>query len=181
MTRDEALGLMSEYVKTVNLKKHMLAAEAVMGALAERLGEDVPRWKLTGLLHDIDFDLTSKDPERHTLVAEEVLVRNGVEPDIIHAIKCHNDKAQMETKMDRALWTSDPVTGFIVAAALIHPQKKLSAIDSKFLLNRFAEKGFARGANRDQMRGCELLGISLEEFLGLSLSSMQGIASDLGL
>ncbi|RKX41040.1 MAG: phosphohydrolase, partial [Thermotogae bacterium] len=85
------------------------------------------------------------------------------------------------TKIEKAIYAADPTTGFIVAAALINPQKKLAPLDVPFLLRRFKEKAFARGANRDQIKTCEELGLSLEEFLQIALDSMKGISEDLGL
>jgi predicted hydrolase (HD superfamily) len=83
--------------------------------------------------------------------------------------------------MDRALYSSDPVTGLIVASALMHPDKKLAGLDVDFVMRRFKEKRFAAGADRDQISACSELGLSLEEFLGVAIESMQGISDELGL
>jgi putative nucleotidyltransferase with HDIG domain len=181
MTRDEALELVKRHCSNRNLLKHMLATEAVMAGLAERLGEDVPTWSLAGLVHDLDYDETADDPERHGLISAERLEEAGCADDIVHAVKAHNDRVPCESSMDRALRASDPVTGLIVAAALMHPSKKLAEVDVDFVMRRFGEKRFAAGADRDQIRTCEDLGLPLEEFLGVALRSMQGIADDLGL
>ena len=78
----------------------------------------------------------------------------------------HADKVPRESALDKALWCTDPLTGLVVAAALIRPEKKLALIDAAFVLNRFKEKGFARGANREQIQACqEELGLTLEEFV----------------
>lgn len=183
MDRQEALDLVKEHVKTRNLIKHMLATEAVMKALAERLGEDQDKWALAGLLHDIDYDETAHDPNRHSLVGGEMLEKLGLPDDVVHAVKAHNEAHGLprETRLDKALYAVDPLTGLLVAAALIHPSKKLSAIDVGFVMNRFKESSFARGANRDQMKSCSELGLSLEEFIEIGLRAMQGIAGELGL
>lgn len=181
MTREECVALVEGSVKNVNLRKHMLAAEAVMGALAERLGEDVHAWATAGLVHDIDIDDTAEMPERHGLVSAEKLDELGFPAEIIHAVKAHNNHVPRESTMDKALFASDPVTGLIVAAALMHPSKTLAGVDLQFVTNRFSEKRFAAGASRDQIRTCEEFGLGLDDFLGIALKAMQGISTELGL
>ncbi len=181
MERGERLELVKQNCGNANLLKHMLATEAVMAALARRLGEDEEAWAAAGLVHDLDYDETYEDPERHGLLSAEMLADAGFPDDIIHAVKAHNDKAPRESAMDRALYASDPVTGLIVAAALMHPSKKLSGLDVDFVMRRFGEKRFAAGANREQIAACDELGLTLEEFIGTALHAMQGISEDLGL
>lgn len=183
MTREEALELVKQNVKNKNLIKHMIAAEVVMAKLARRLGGDPEKWGLAGLLHDIDYDETAKDPQRHSILGAEMLEKAGVDPEIVYAVKVHNEAHGLPriSMMDKALYAVDPLTGLIVAAALIHPEKKLSAIDTQFVLNRFKESGFARGANREQIKACSELGLSLDEFVALGLEAMQEAADQLGL
>jgi hypothetical protein len=182
MDRDAALNLLQSHVKTKNLIKHCLACEAVLGGLARRLGEDEATWRLAGLLHDVDYDQTADSPETHALIGAKVLEEAGVDGKVVHAVLAHAEKAPRESALDKALWCVDPLTGLIVAAALIRPEKKLAAIDAQFVLNRMKEKGFARGANRDQIKACqEELGLSLEEFIDIGVKSMQEISGELGL
>ncbi|HPU00367.1 MAG: HDIG domain-containing protein [Firmicutes bacterium] len=183
MDRQEALRLVNQEVKTRNLVKHMLAAEAVMRRLARELGQDEELWGLAGLLHDLDYDKTVDQPERHGLLGAQILEEKGMPAELVHAVKAHNEMigVERETLLDKALYAADPVTGLLVAAALIHPQKKLSAIDVPFVMNRFKEKNFARGADRGQIESCRELGLELERFIALSLEAMQSIAADLGL
>ena len=182
MDRDAALNLLNSQVKTKNLIKHCLACEAVLGGLARRLGEDEASWRLAGLLHDIDYDQTADSPETHALIGAKVLEEAGVDGAVVHAVLAHAEKAPRESALDKALWCTDPLTGLIVAAALIRSEKKLAVVEAQFVINRMKEKGFARGANRDQIRACEAeLGLSLEEFVDIGVKSMQGIAADLGL
>lgn len=180
MDREKALGLVREKVKTKNLIKHMLATEAVMKGLAERLGEDRASWGLAGLLHDLDYDLTVKEPERHARQTAE-WIGGQVGPDILHAIVAHPGHTARESLMAKALYAVDPLTGLIVACALIHPDRKLASIDAEFVMNRFGERRFAAGADREQIRTCSEMGLSLEEFVTIGLESMQGIASEIGL
>ncbi|MFQ6115150.1 MAG: HDIG domain-containing metalloprotein [bacterium] len=181
MDRGEAFELVKSKISNRNLVKHCLAVEAVMRGLAAHLGEDQDYWGLAGLLHDLDYEETGEDAENHTLVTERILRERNVDEAIIHTIKCHCDKAPRENLMDKAIYATDPVTGLIVAAALMHPSKKLKEVDVPFLLRRFKEKRFAAGANREQIRTCGDLGLSLEEFLRISLEAMQGIDKELGL
>lgn len=181
MNRQEAFQLAKSKFSNKNLFKHVLAVEAVMRGLAEHFGGDQEQWGLAGLLHDLDYEQTMNHPDQHTLVTEEMLKQYHLEPEIIETIKCHNDKAPRTQLMGKAIYASDPVTGLIVAAALMHPDKKLKSIDVDFIMRRFKEKRFAAGANREQIKTCEDLGLSLEEFLGIALKSMQGIDNELDL
>ena len=181
MTREDAMRLVKEHVKTKNLRKHMYAAEACMRALAARLGGNEDDWAMAGLLHDLDYDKTVHDFPRHGFMTAEMLDVHGVSPEILNAIKAHAEHAPIESEMDLALYAVDPLTGLIVAAALMHPTKKLANVDVTFVMNRFKEKRFAAGANRDQIRKCEGLGLSVEEFVDICLKAMQGVSRELGL
>lgn len=181
MDRTQALNLLRQEVKNENLIKHSLAVEACMRTFARKFGEDQDRWGLAGILHDLDYEYTADDPARHTLKTAEMLEPYDLPGGIVHAIKAHNSKAEFESKMDIALYTVDPTTGFIIACALMHPTKKLSSVDLKRMKKRFKEKNFARGAHRDQIRECQKLGIELDDFLETCLAAMQEIGEDLGL
>ncbi len=184
MNRDEAWELVQKQVSNRNLRNHMLAAEMVMRKLAEHFGEDKEKWGLAGLLHDLDYDETANNPSRHSLLAAEELQKLNFDSEIVYAVKVHNHVHGLPrlSRMDRALYVCDPLTGLIVAAALILPAKKLAAVTPDFVLNRFTEKGFARGANREQIKRCETeLGLSLSEFITIGLSAMQQDAALIGL
>lgn len=183
MNRSEAMALVKSHVKNKNLIKHMIAVEAVMGALASRFGGDVEQWKLAGLLHDIDYDKTFDKPEQHSLLGAEILAEYDLPEELLNAVKAHNEAHGIprETNMEKALFCCDPITGLIVAGALIHPSKKLSAIDADFVVKRFHEKSFARGAKRETILACSELGLSLEEFAAIALAAMQEVAEDIGL
>lgn len=183
MERAEALNLVKKYTKNKNLIKHMLATEAVMGALAHRCGANEEMWRLAGLIHDLDYDETVEQPEQHGRLAAQILQEQNFPVEIIQAILAHNELLGYAriSSLDQALYAADPVTGLIVAAAMIHPAKKLSAIDAQFVLNRFGEKHFARGASREQIKTCSQLVLSLEEFIGISLEAMQNASVELGL
>jgi len=183
MTREEALDSISTNVENENLIKHMLATEAIMRALARRFGEDEEEWGLTGLLHDIYMELTEGDMSTHSRLGADLAGELGGSEAMAHAILCHNQAhgIPLETNLDKALYCADPLTGLIIAAALVRPDKKLAGVEAKSVGKKFKEKSFAAGANREQIAQCAGLGIELDEFLGLGLEAMKGIAPSLGL
>jgi len=154
-----------------------------MRALAEKFNEDSEKWELAGLLHDIDYEQTKNDPEKHSLVGADMLKEMGVEKDICEAVKTHNETHGIppESKMAKALYAVDPLTGLIVAATLVLPSKKINDLTVENVLNRFKEKSFAKGASREIIQKCENIGLDLKEFIEVCLQAMQGIDKDLGL
>lgn len=183
ISRDEAFALVGERIPQANLVNHCVAAEIIMAALAERLGcgdADVERWALVGLLHDLDYAETADDPARHGLVSAELLA-GLVDDEMMHAILGHADKVERETLMDHALWCADPTTGFIVAAALVRPERDLENVALKSLKKRWKESAFAKGASREQMAGCELIGLERDEFLQIALDAMKARKDEIGL
>ncbi|HHT84345.1 MAG: HD domain-containing protein [Bacillota bacterium] len=183
MTRDELVAEVSKRVTTKNLFKHILAVEAVMRRLARHFGEDEERWGAAGLLHDIDYDETRDNPHLHSIKSAEIAAGLGFDEEIVDAVKAHSDIHGLprDTRMAKALYSADSLTGLIVASALISPGKRLAGIDTEFVMNRMGEKAFARGANRDAIRSCSELGFEVEEFVSLALEAMQGISKELGL
>lgn len=181
LARPDAYQLVLTTIGAGNLLKHILAVEAGMRRVASHLGEDVERWGLTGLLHDLDYHQTKDSPERHTYVTREMLQPYNLPEDLLYAINAHPGHVPCRTRLDWGLYAIDPSTGFIVACALMHPEKKLSVIDTEFMLRRFREKRFAAGATRENITACRELGLELEPFLDLVLDGMRQIAPDLGL
>lgn len=181
MTRDEALEWVKTELEKPNLIKHVLAVEASCRQLASRLGEDPDYWGMVGLLHDIDYQKTVDDPERHTRMAAQWLKEREFDDEFIYAVMAHAEHVEPKSKLDWTLLSVDPATGLVVAAALMHPSKSLAGLDVGFLMKRFREKRFAAGARRESIAACSNLGLSLEEFLGEVLLAMQGISNELGL
>ncbi len=183
MTRDEALQLVRRYLKSENLVKHVIATGACMRRLAPRFGGDPERWELAGLLHDLDYEWTKDDFERHARETVRILREDlgFQDEEILNAILAHAEKKPLETPMEQVLYAVDPTTGFIVACALMHPEKRLAALDLGFMKRRFKEKRFARGANRDQIRSIEQAGLDLDTFLTECLEAMKEVHQDLGL
>ena len=184
MKREEALNLLKENLKNQNLIKHSLAVESAMRELAKHFDENEEKWGICGLLHDIDYEKTKGDPNLHSKIGAEMLKNSGLDKEICDAVLTHNEVHGIlpETKMAKALFCVDPLTGLIVAATLVLPSKKINDLRVENVLNRFKEKAFARGANREIIRKCEeYLNLSLEEFIKIVLSSMQKISDKLGL
>ena len=183
MNREEALKLIKENVKRRNIVYHMLAVEAIMRALARNLNGDEELWGLTGLLHDLDFDKTMENPERHGLLTAEML-RGKVPREVLRAIIAHNYErtgVKPETPMEKALIASDAISGLIIACALVMPSKKLSEVKVRTIKRKFKDKTFARGARRDRIMVCEELGLSRDEFFRIALEALQSISKDIGL
>lgn len=184
MERDIALGMVETYVTTETLINHCLATEAVMRVLARRLDQDEELWGLVGLLHDLDFDFTRDNPQAHGIKTVELLADFNLPREALNAIMRHNAEAlQMErvTPFDFALTCAETVTGLIVAAALVHPDKRIGSLSAKSVRKRMKSKDFARNVNRDHIALCERIGIPLDEFIELSLGAMESISDQLGL
>ncbi len=182
--RNGALALLDDKTDTDWLLKHCLASEAVIRAMARRLGRDEELWGITGLLHDLDFDETKATPEVHGLKTTAWLEGSGMPEEALQAIRAHNAESlglERKSEFDYALSCSESITGLIVAAALVRPDKKLEDVKPKSIRKRIKEKAFARNVNRDQIRECEKAGVPVEEFIELALDAMKGISSELGL
>jgi putative nucleotidyltransferase with HDIG domain len=181
--RDNVLVSIEANVANRNLINHMLATEAIMRALARHLGEDEEEWGLTGLLHDIDVELTEGDMRAHSMLGADIAKELGASEEMAQAIIRHNDAHGIpaETLLDKALFCADPLTGLIVAGVLVRPDRKLEGLTAKSLMKRFGEKRFAAGANREQIAKCGELSLELEEFIELGLEAMKGIAEEIGL
>jgi putative nucleotidyltransferase with HDIG domain len=182
LNRDEILDSIHGNVQDKNMIRHMLATEAIMRALARKLGENEEEWGITGLIHDIDVELVEGDMSSHGKLSADIAQEFGANGTMVHAILCHNEAhgVPRETKLDKALFCADPLSGLITAAALVRPDK-LSGLTTKSVMKRFREKSFAAGANREQIAQCQKIGLELEEFIGLGIEAMKGIASELEL
>jgi|UniRef100_A0A7V3VTM6 putative nucleotidyltransferase with HDIG domain len=172
---------MKSHVQSQNLVNHMVATGAIMKALAKKLNGDPEEWEVTGILHDYDYPETDQDPSKHGLLSVEMLKSYNLPQEVYDAILAHAEKKPLETTIEKALYVADPTSGFITAAALIRADKKLEPVDTHFLVKRFKEKSFARGASREQMAMCSTIGMSLEEYLELSLNAMKSIHDEINL
>lgn len=190
ISREEAFKLVTTWTENKNLVKHMLCVESAMGGLAKHFGEDDNLWKVVGLLHDADYD---KYPDKHPQVLIDELTKNAPSSDsveareVIDAIRAHawgynGFDVEPKTKLEWSLYCCDELTGLIVAVALVRPERKLSVVTVENILSKWNKKDFAKGVERKNIELCEeKLGIKLNDFIQIVLSSMQGIAGELGL
>jgi putative nucleotidyltransferase with HDIG domain len=181
LSRPEALDLVHRHLTKRNLVKHTLAVEVIMRALAARFGASEDLWGLAGLLHDLDYEQTMNAPDRHGRLTIEMLAGFDVPQEVKDAILAHAGHRERNSIMDKAICCIDPVTGLIVASALMHPSKSIAGIDPEFVGKRFKEKRFAAGASREAIAGCSELGLELHEFFRISIDAMSGISRELGL
>ncbi len=182
--REEALELLGRYIKNERMINHCRASEAVMRALARRLGRDEEKWGLAGLLHDLDVELCNADLSVHGLETERILKEKGLDAELIDAIRMHNETAagaKRSTEFQHALAAGETITGLIIATAMVYPDRKVASVKGKSVVKRMKEKAFAASVSRENILECEKIGIPLEEFVELSLKAMNEISEQLGL
>lgn len=190
ISREKALEILYEHTKNENLGRHALAVEAAMEGLAKYFNvpqDDVREWKIVGLLHDADYEETKNDVANHGMQTVEWLKSAGeTDNEIMDAIAAHNyshnGASAPSSNMAWSVYCCDELTGFIVAVALVRPDKKLSSVTVDAILKKLDEKSFAAAVDREQIKMCEeKLGIPLPEFVKITLESMQNISDQLGL
>jgi len=183
MTRSEALELLHAYTASESLRKHAYAVEAAMRAYARRFGEDEELWGVTGLLHDFDYE-RYPDPPEHTRKGAEILRERGVDERIIHAILSHAEWNEIprERPLEKSLFAVDELAGFITAVAYVRPSRSLAEVDVRAVRKKMKDKAFARAVRReDILQGAELLGMDLDEHIGVVLEAMQAAHEELRL
>lgn len=174
---------MEKHLTSEALRRHSLASEAVLRALARKLGrneEEVERWGLLGLLHDLDYGETESNPQLYGLKTVEYLDESGFSVDELAAIKRHNAEMlglERETELDLALTCGEVVTGLIAASALVQPDKKIASVKPSSAVKKMKDKTFARSVNRDHIKLCEKLGLPLLDFMTLAVEAMAEMES----
>ena len=184
MEYPQAIELLYQYIKSPNMLNHCLASEAVMRDLAKRLGRDENKWGLAGLLHDLDVELVKGDMYTHGKESARILTEKGVDPEIVDAIRMHNESSAGEKRSKEfqyALAAGETITGMIVATALVYPDKKVAGVQPKSVIKRMKETKFAASVRRENIMECELIGIPLPEFVEISLNAMKKIGDKIGL
>lgn len=183
ITREEAVQLLEENVKSENMLKHCFASEAVMRAMARRLNKNEDEWGLAGLLHDIDVEITNADPQTHGPYAEKLL-KGKVSDEILDAIVMHNEMAtgkERTTEFQHALAAGETITGLVTATTLVYPDKKIASVKPKSVTKRMKQKAFAASVKRENILECEKIGIPINEFAELAVKAMNEISIELGL
>ena len=183
LTREEAYTLLRKYNKEAFHIQHALTVEGVLRWFAKDLGygEDEEYWGITGLLHDIDFELY---PEEHCKKAPELLADGGVGEDMIYSICSHGYGicADVEPKheMEKVLFAADELTGLIWSAALMRPSKSVMDMELKSLKKKFKDKRFAAGCSRDVIKtGADRLGWELDVLMEKSMEAMRSCEADI--
>ncbi len=185
MTSERAVVLaeVEARVSDASLRRHMLATEAIMRALAGRLGEDPDLWGLAGLGHDIDVEVTRDDFARHGAVAADRLRELGLPEAVVRAVAAHNPETGVVAaeRLDIGLIAADQLSGLITAATLVRPDRDLAGVKLRSVRKRYREGAFARGVDRGAIARCGELGLDLDEFLALGVEAMREIAAQLEL
>jgi putative nucleotidyltransferase with HDIG domain len=182
-TREQAFELLKKYNKTDSLIKHGLSVEAVMRHFAELNNEDVEKWGIVGLLHDVDYEMY---PSEHCVKAKEILEAEGYPEEYIHAVMSHGwgmcTDVEPTHKMENVLYTIDELTGLITANALMRPSKSVLDLEVKSVKKKFNQRSFAAGVNRDiVLLGSERMGMDISDILSETIKGMRGVAEEIGL
>lgn len=183
ISREIAVKLLNDNIQNANMIKHCLASEAVLRAIAGKLGYDQDEWGIAGLLHDIDVEVTNADPYKHGPHAA-VMLDGMLTPEALDAIVMHNEVAtgkERTTIFQHAVAAGETITGLIMATALVYPDKKLASVKVKSITKRMKEKAFAASVKRENILECEKIGIPIDSFAELSLTAMQQISDELGM
>jgi putative nucleotidyltransferase with HDIG domain len=183
MNRSEALKIVRDYVKNENLIRHMLAVEAAMRFYAVKFGEDQDIWGITGILHDFDWEI-HPTLEQHPMAGAPILRERGVPEDIVRAILSHADHTGIPrlTRMEKALYACDEITGLVTAVALVRPSRSLSDLEASSVKKKWKDRAFAAGANRAEIaKATQEFGIDLWEHVGNVILAMRTIAPELDL
>lgn len=183
LTREEAYVLLRKYNQEAFHIQHALTVEGVMRWYAKDLGygEEEEYWAITGLLHDIDFEIY---PEEHCKKAPELLKEGGVGDDMIYSICSHGygicSDVEPKHEMEKVLFAADELTGLIWSAALMRPSKSVMDMELKSLKKKFKDKRFAAGCSRDVIKtGAERLGWELDVLMEKTIEAMRSCEADI--
>jgi uncharacterized protein len=184
LPREEALELLKKYIKNERMIAHCLASEAVMRAMAYKLGQDPDSWGQAGLLHDLDVEVTNADAMIHGPEGARWLAEMGIDDDIIDAIAMHNEVAagkERSTLFQHALAAGETITGLITATTYVYPDRKVASVKPKSVVKRMKEKAFAASVKRENIMECENIEIPIDEFAVIAVGAMITIAEEIGL
>jgi len=183
LSRDQAWDILCEFTKSDGLRKHALAVEACVTAYARKFGEDEPKWSVTALLHDFDWEIHPTLPD-HPTKGEPILAERGVPEEIRRAILSHADFTGVPrlSALEKVLFACDELAGFITAISYVKPSRSVMEVDVTSVKKKMKDKAFARSVNRqDIVNGAAELGVQLEEHVDFCVKAMQARAEELGL
>ncbi len=185
-SRDEAVALLNEWNESPSLRKHGLLVEAGVRGYAADDGLDaatVERWGIAGLLHDLDYE-RYPDPATHGAIGADERERRGYEPEVVHAVRAHNDELGIarESRLAHLVYACDELAGFLVAVALMRPSKKLADVEPKTVRKRMKDKAFARAVPREMLlAGAEEIGLDFDEHVSRMVRYLTIVAPEVGL
>jgi putative nucleotidyltransferase with HDIG domain len=182
MHRDDGWAILREYASEERTWKHGISVEAVMQAYARLLHEDEEKWGIVGLLHDFDWEI-HPTADLHPVKGSEILETRGVPEDIRYAILCHAPFLGLEyhSQMDRAIYASDEIAGFVTACTLVRPDRSLSSLEPASVRKKMKDKAFARSVSRDDLvNGARDLGVELDEHIRFVIEALKPVAHQIG-
>ena len=186
--RDQALEILRKYNREESHFHHALAVEATMRHFAELFGESekADLWGVVGILHDIDWEMTSENPEKHCHVAPELLRKEGVDEDIIHAVQSHGYEictdVEPSNNLEKVLFTIDELTGLVITAGLVRPSKSLADLELKSVKKKWKDKAFARGVNREIIKtGAERMNMPLDQVIEETIKALRPVEKAIGM
>jgi len=182
-SRENALALLKEFNKKDGLIRHALAVEGVMAHFAGKFGEDKEKWRIIGLLHDLDYE---KYPDEHCKKSREILLERGWPEEYVRAVVSHGwsicSDVKPESTLEKTLFAIDELTGLIASAALVRPSKSVLDIKAKSVKKKWKDKRFAAGVDRSVIKkGAEMLGMDLTELITETILGMRTVAGEIGL
>lgn len=182
-SREEALKLFLRYNKSESLLKHAYAVEGVMRYMAGKAGEDVEKWGIIGLIHDLDYEMY---PEQHCMMTEKILRENNWPEDYIRAVMSHGwgivTDVKPETLLEKTLYAIDELTGLVATSALVRPSRSVLDLEARSVKKKWNDKRFAAGVDRSVIEnGASMLGVSLDELITDCILGMREVAEATGL
>ncbi|WP_457607822.1 HDIG domain-containing metalloprotein [Nitratifractor sp.] len=180
--RDDALALLKEYNENPALVQHGIQVGACMAHFAEKNGEDVERWEIVGLLHDLDYE---KFPDQHCHKAAAIMQERGYDEETIRAMMSHAwgicTDVEPQSLMEKTLYAVDELSGLVNACVLVRPSKSIMDLSVKSVKKKFKQKSFAAGVDREIVRkGAEMLGLELDELISEVIEGMKARAEECG-
>ena len=183
ISRGQAWSVLTEFTRSDGLRKHARAVEASMRAYAGRYGADPDVWGMAGMLHDFDYEMHPRAPH-HPLKGAEILLARSIPEPIVYAILAHADYSGLPrvSRLDRALYACDELSGFVHAVALVRPGRVISGLEPPSVRKKLKDKAFARTVNREDVyRGAGELGVDLDEHIAFVIAALTDVASEIGL
>jgi predicted hydrolase (HD superfamily) len=181
--RTIALELFLKYNKSESLLKHALSVEAVMRYMAVKAGEDVEKWGIIGLVHDLDYEMY---PEQHCAMSKKILTDNNWPEEYIRAVLSHGwglvTDVEPVTQLEKTLFAMDELTGLVTTSALVRPSRSVMDMEARSVKKKWSDKRFAAGVDRSVIeKGAAMLGVSLDELISDCIMGMRTVAEDIGL